>query len=207
MQLPLLLLIGSLVSQPAPAQWPAARSVADHPAGGPRQGTLPGYGGTFTEYPGTQDQGPSFDYVLPRPETNWALDGVQAVPPGQRRYPSPGDPDYGAPPEQGATAWPKPGTGPSGPGVWTGQGGEGFRFRGDKESKEGAWVDSKIAPGFKFRPLAPAEMERSSAGDGWRPLGRDDKRPPEPPGLPSDRNDALGYEADSWFRKYYGDRP
>jgi hypothetical protein len=149
---------------------------------------------------------PSFDYVLPHPDAVRAS-GVPTSPPGGASFaPSDGIPGY----------WEYPGNQPvpplaappgsrgrhAAPGPWTGQGPQGYRFRGDAAVSDGLWQELPNAPGFRFRPLSPDELEHTGGTEGWRPLGRDDRRPAEPVGP-----GAYGYGSDSWFGKYYGDRP
>jgi hypothetical protein len=85
--------------------------------------------------------------------------------------------------------------------------GEAFRFRGDKTLQEAAGVQSPSAPGYRFRPLTPAEQERAEELVGWRPLGRDGHRAQGPVQENPQQDGAYGRPSDSWFRKYYGDRP
>ncbi len=210
MHLSLLFLLGSLASVPAPAQFSAQQAG---PAPGARADS--GYGSRPASDYGTRSTPaavqPSFDYNPSQPGGG----GPSSTAPGYGSYPNPGEPGYGALPRTTSGAVPGASTQPAS-GPWTGQAGQGFRFRGDKQPTSGAWQDSPLAPGFRFRPLTPAEQEHAAGSDGWRPTGRDDRRPPPPPppgysGSQGEagpgRGDAFGYEADSWFRKYYGERP
>lgn len=85
--------------------------------------------------------------------------------------------------------------------------GEVFKFRGDKALQQAPGVESPFAPGYRFRPLTPAEQERAEDVAGWRPLGRDGHHSRAPSEETPREDDAYGYQSDSWFRKYYGDRP
>jgi hypothetical protein len=89
----------------------------------------------------------------------------------------------------------------------TGAPGEAFRFRGDKTLQQAPGVEAPSAPGYRFRPLTPAEQERAEELVGWRPLGREGHRAQVPAQETPQQDDAYGYQSDSWFRKYYGDRP
>jgi hypothetical protein len=84
---------------------------------------------------------------------------------------------------------------------------EVFKFRGDKALQQAPGVESPLAPGYRFRPLTPAEQQRAEDVTGWRPLGRDGHRSHAPSQEVPREDDAYGYQSDSWFRKYYGDRP
>lgn len=208
MPLPLLLLVGSLLSLSATAQSPAVKAGPDmpvYPGLGYPQGQAGAYGGNLAP----RGVEPRFDYALPNLDSGWSP--RVAPPPGYTPNPGPGDPGYRDLPGAGFAVPSLPGGGAplqgGRAGPWAGQGVEGFRFRGDKGVPEGLWHESPYAPGYRFRPLTPVELERSSSGDGWRPLGRDDRRVGEgdEPGLRG--TDAFGYPSDSWFRKYYGERP
>lgn len=79
-----------------------------------------------------------------------------------------------------------------------------YRFRGEEQLGPAGvpWRG-----GYHFRPLSEQELERGGYAGGWRSVAPDpvsvEERPP--PGLPAD--EAFGYEPESWFRRYYGDRP
>lgn len=140
---------------------------------------------------------------------------------GGRQAPSPSgtrpadldfDPPLTLPPATGAGSArvpvlknPEPATASGAPGA--GAPGEAFRFRGDKTLQQAPGVESSSAPGYRFRPLTPAEQERSEEQVGWRPLGRDGHRSQAPARDVQSEDDAYGYHSDSWFRKYYGERP
>jgi hypothetical protein len=208
LHLPRLLLVGVLVSSPASAQ-PAAVKAGTGPAVYPGQGYYPGEVGAHGGYPPMGGGEPMFDYALPRQDAGRGPEGAVAPPPGYGAYPALGESSAGGFPGGGFVT-------PSYPGVSradvrsgpeSGRGVEGYRFRGDKDVPEGQWRESPLAPGYKFRPLAPAELDRSEGADGWRPLGRDDRRAPQKREPERGGTDAYGYESDSWFRKHYGERP
>jgi hypothetical protein len=206
--LSLLCLVGFLFPVPVGAQSPAGGA-------GPDRSTRPAYGypqingGTYGAYPQSGGDEPRFDYVVPTPDDVWNPDRAVVPPPGYTGYANPDAPDDRGFPGAGS---PPPafsgGGGPNRgahPGSGVRPGGEGFRFRGDKAVSEGRWLESPSAPGYRFRPVSPEELERSTGGDSWRPIRRDDPRAAErgdsaPP-------DAFGYQPDSWFRRYYGERP
>ncbi len=79
-----------------------------------------------------------------------------------------------------------------------------YRFRGDEQLGPAGvpWRG-----GYHFRPLSEQERERGGYAGGWRsvapgPVSVED-RPPR--GVPAE--ETFGYEPESWFRRYYGDRP
>jgi hypothetical protein len=136
----------------------------------------------------------------------WAGGGSAPSPSGTR----PADLGPDLPPMVGAgsgrpSVRPDPVTTSGGQGA--GASGEVFRFRGDKTVQQAPGVESPFAPGYRFRPLTQAEQERAEDVAGWRPLGRDGRRSQAPPQEAPREDDAYGYQSDSWFRKYYGDRP
>lgn len=150
---------------------------------------------------------PSFDYPLPPQHAGGDRGGSTWPPPGYSSYPGPAAPAYGGLQVDVEAPSYVRGRGsvtdrPAGQGPWSGQGQQGYRFRGDEAPGTSAWQESPYAPGYRFRPLT-GEEDRSGATDGWRPIGRSEGRPPEPQ-RPSD---AFGDRSDSWFGKYYGDRP
>jgi hypothetical protein len=55
--------------------------------------------------------------------------------------------------------------------------------------------------------VSPEELERSTGGDGWRPIRPDVRRAAEQGESAPPDADAFGYQPDSWFRRYYGERP
>jgi hypothetical protein len=138
-------------------------------------------------------------------------------PAGYRGRPPRGDyPEYGMPWDEGPAVFPhyrlegedigaRPR--PSGhrpPAVGYQQHAPAYRFRGEEELGPAGvpWRG-----GYHFRPLSEQELERGGFAGGWRsvapgPVGVVER---PPPGLPA--NEAFGYEPESWFRRYYGDRP
>ena len=209
-QLHLLLLVGLLMALPVPAQPPAVRTGTGGGGIYPAHEYPQGDGGANGPYLGSRGDEPSFDYAWPNPDAGWGPNGAFALPPGNASNPRRDDSSFGSFPDARSPAPAFPIDGPhqvGHPGPWAGQGGEGFRFRGDKEVSEGRWRESPSAPGFRFRPLSPEERERSAGSDGWRPIRREDRGPAghgevEPRGA-----EAFGYQSDSWFRRYYGERP
>jgi hypothetical protein len=83
----------------------------------------------------------------------------------------------------------------------------GYRFRGDGPSGYGGWGAVPGRGGYQFRPLTEQERQRSGLGSVWRPResGRPQERPRPPDPLPAE--EAYGYEADSWFNRYFRGRP
>jgi hypothetical protein len=144
----------------------------------------------------------------------WAGGGVAPSPSGARPADLGPDLPPTQPPMAGAGAgagagrpWVRPEPITTSGGQGAGASGEVFRFRGDKTTQQAPGVESPLAPGYRFRPLTEAEQERAEDVAGWRPLGRDGRRSQAPPQEPPREDDAYGYQSDSWFRKYYGDRP
>jgi hypothetical protein len=186
----------------APSQWPNHWTMqlallfligsllsAQVPAGvpGPWAGGAPV--ASAPAAPGSRTAEPSLDLSLPQPGPVGSAN--------RGRGAGPWHPDPDSPPgSQGVGSWGA-----------LGSPGEGFRFRGDKALQQVPGVESPHAPGYRFRPLTPAEQERSEDVSGWRPLGRDGHRSQAPVQEGPSGNDAYGYQSDSWFRKYYGDRP
>lgn len=205
--LQLLILVGLWLPLLVVAQSPGAGAgteLGTYPA----YGYPPGDGIGFGAYPPTRAGEPSFDYPLPGPRGALERDpGPVPLPaypgsdtPGDRSFPGPGSsfPGFSDGRDAYGVGHPKSGVG---------LGGEGFRFRGDKQVSDGRWRESPSAPGYRFRPMSPDELERSAGGDGWRPIRRDDRRAAERDEMgPADAG-AFGYQSDSWFRRYYGDRP
>lgn len=183
-----------------PADWGPAQAYGYPALGDQQRGAHQGFDGR------AQSAQPSFDFAGPTGSEPWGS-GRKA---GSRSgYGSPesygGDDPYGwtrsqdisgAPPSQPpgdrAGAWPN---------------GEAFRFRGDKEISEGRWRELPTAPGYRFRPMSPEELERNTAGDGWRPMRREERKPAERGGLGPPSDQSSGYPENAWFRKYYGERP
>jgi hypothetical protein len=205
MHVPLFLLVGSLLPLPAPGEYSGSGEVADWPPPSGRNyvsGNPAPYGGDL----GAGSGEPSFDYALPPPDA-WGAGPASGRPPaypgGRSAAPGRGAAaGYMAPPPP-AVSLPDGGT----RGPWTRSDTQGFRFRGDKGSPDGAWQDSAEAPGYRFRPLTPTELDRSSEIDGWRPMSGEEQRPAPAREAGSTGQDAFGYRSDTWFRKYYGDRP
>jgi hypothetical protein len=204
--LQLLILVGLWLPLLVAAQSTGAGAGTDrgtYPAYGYPQGDGIGFGA----YPGTRAGEPSFDYPLPGPRGGLDRDPAPVLPaypgsdtPGDWSFPSPGSsfPGFSVGRDSPAVERPKSGVG---------MGGEGFRFRGDKQVSDGRWRESPSTPGYRFRPMSPDELERSAGGDGWRPIRRDDRRAAERDEVGPADADAFGYQSDSWFRRYYGDRP
>ena len=177
-----------------------------------------GYRYPGSGYPQTGGPGPGSDTRPPSDEPSFDFAGQGAgdswdTPP-RGRYPS----GYGGRnpfgdggPSGGRAPYPdisgSQGVRPSGPpgGGW--QAGDGFRFRGDKEIPEGRWHELPMAPGYRFRPMSPEELERSTGGDGWRPIRPDERAATKRRAVAPPDTDAFESPSDSWFRKYYGDRP
>ncbi|MEA3276325.1 MAG: hypothetical protein U9Q81_13750 [Pseudomonadota bacterium] len=174
-----------------------------------------GRGGPFDyPYPGSDEQARFQD-----DEPGWVREPYQPPPIGSRLNQSPGgaypppawSPDdatmygpYGypgidAPPERAERGYSdRPALGGLPPAVP-----RGYRFRGDSGSGgAGSWRG-----GYRFRPLTEQEQQRMRSDDGWRPssIGRPVDRQPRPRAFPA--QEAYGYQPDSWFRRYYGERP
>lgn len=208
--LPLLILAAFWLPVLAAAQPPGAGVGTDLDAY-PAYDYPHGDGGGVGAYPRSRGDEPSFDYPLPSPGGGFdperapvprsAYPGYSGpYPSGNRSFPGPGSsfPASSAGRDSYGAGYPESGAG---------QGGEGFRFRGDKQVSDGRWRESPSAPGYRFRPMSPEELERSTGGDGWRPITRDDRRAADRGDMgPADAG-AVGYQSDSWFRKYYGERP
>jgi hypothetical protein len=63
--------------------------------------------------------------------------------------------------------------------------------------------------GFRFRPLTEQERERATVAPGWRPSSPGYRReaPVSPArGAAPPPDEAFGYQPDSWFQRYYGER-
>jgi hypothetical protein len=206
MHVPLLLLVGSLLPLPAPGQYSGSGEVANWPPTSGRS-YVPGNPAPYGGDPGAGSGEPSFDYAMP-PSEVWGAGSAQArplvaYPGGSSAAPGRGAAAGYMAPLAPAVGLPDGGTrGPS-----TRFGTQGFRFRGDKVPPDGAWQDSVEAPGYQFRPLTPTELDRSSEIDGWRPMSGEKERPAPAREPGSTGQDAFGYRSDTWFRKYYGDRP
>jgi hypothetical protein len=205
MSLPLLLLVGSLLPLPAPGQFSGSGEGADWSAP-VRRGYVPGDPAAYGREPGSWGEEPSFEYSTP--DDVWGAAAGAASPPGA--YPG----GAGVVPGRRAAAgnvapFPPDAASPDGgqQGSWTRPGNQGFRFRGDKGLPDGAWQDSANAPGYRFRPLTPMELDRSSGSDGWRPISGEDRHPGQAREAGPVGPDAYGYQSDTWFRKYYGERP
>jgi len=203
----LLLLVGLLHPVPASAQPPAVGAGPDrsiHPA----YGYPPMSNGAYGAHPQVRGDQPSFEYVVPSPDGSWDPGRAPAPPPGYTGYPSPDAPAYGALPDLGSLPPALPGGAGPQQGAHAGTGvAQGFRFRGDKAVSDARWHESPSAPGYRFRPVSPEELERSAGGDGWRPIRPDDRRAAEQGESTPPDADAFGYQPDSWFRRYYGERP
>ncbi len=210
LQLFVLLLLWLLLPEPAAAQRAVIGGGPD-PIIYPADGHLPTNSDAYGADPSARGSEPSFDYAAPSPQGSWDSGRSVAPPPGYPGNASQDVPDY----------WRFSGSGPSLPassdsarpypgahaGAGARQGGEGFRFRGDKATSDARWHESPSAPGYRFRPVSPEELERSAGGDGWRPIRPDDRRAAEPGQPARPGGDAFGYQSDSWFRRYYGERP
>ena len=210
--LPLVLLLFLWLLLPPPA---AAQRAAI--GGGPDPSIYPTYGhppmnsGAYGADPSTRGNEPSFDYVVTSPQGPWDSGRSLAPPPGYPGNDSQDVPDYwgfSGPgtslPASSGGAGPYPG---AHGGTGTRQGNDGFRFRGDKAASDAPWHESPSTPGYRFRPVTPEELERSTGGDGWRPIRPDDRRAAEHGESTAPDADAFGYQPDSWFRRYYGERP
>jgi hypothetical protein len=200
-----LLLPAPALAQPAPV------------GGGPDPGIHPAYGyppmnsGAYGAYPSASGNEPRFDYVVPSPQGSWDPGRPPAQLPGNTGYASTDIPDYaGFPGSDPSLPVFSGSVGPySGAHVGAGerQGNEGFRFRGDKAVSDAPWHESPSVPGYRFRPVSPEELARSAGSDGWRPIRPDDGRAAERDQPARPGGDAFGYQSDSWFRRYYGERP
>lgn len=201
------LLVGCLVPLLAIAQ--AYRVPVEVDLGAPAYGYPRGdWEGRGVDH-GSRRGEPSFDYAGPSDEAGWNAVGV-APRSGYAPYPGSDEPNDGDADGAGRRSPAYTGGGPRHEvqgGDRMGQGTEGFRFRGDKAVAEGRWRELPHAPGFRFRPLTPEELQRSTVGDGWRPIGRDDRRGAQGGEIRQRDEDTFGYQPDSWFGKYYGERP
>ncbi len=138
-------------------------------------------------------------------------------PVGYRDLPPRGDyPEYGMPWDEGPAVFPHSRRAgediaahprPSGyrpPAVGYQERAPAYRFRGEEQLGP---VGVPWRGGYHFRPLTEQELERGGYAGGWRSAAPGpasvEERPPL--GLPAD--EAFGYEPESWFRRYYGDRP
>jgi hypothetical protein len=209
--LSLLLLVGFLLPSPASVAQPSAVRPGQDRSNYPAYGYPRGDGGAHGAYSQSRGDEPSFEYAMPSSDGAWEAGRAMVPTPGYTGYASPDAPGYGGFPGAGP---PLPVFSDGGgsqqgghPGAGVAQGGEGFRFRGDKAVSEGQWRESPSAPGYRFRPMNPEELGRSAGGDGWRPIKRDDRRAAEPEVPAPPGADAFGYQQDSWFRRYYGERP
>jgi hypothetical protein len=83
---------------------------------------------------------------------------------------------------------------------------QGYRFRGDAPGF-GGWGAASWQDGYRFRPLTEQERQQRDDMTGWLPRGleRGGDRPRRPGSFPAD--EAYGYQSDTWFRRYYGERP
>jgi hypothetical protein len=86
---------------------------------------------------------------------------------------------------------------------------QGYRFRGDERYGADAWGGDFRQGDYRFRPLTDQELDRQR-GDlsPWRApaaYAAPPRRPEVPVGVPDE--EAYGYQPDSWFRRYYGERP
>jgi hypothetical protein len=83
-----------------------------------------------------------------------------------------------------------------------------YRFRDDKRLDNLPWSETSWHRGYRFRPLTEQERERRRSDAAWRrpaPVRAGDPYPNVPRDVPVD--EAYGYQPDSWFQRYYGDRP
>jgi len=87
-----------------------------------------------------------------------------------------------------------------------------YRFRGDQYIGGETWSGESWEGAYRFRPLTEQERKRLRRDPAWRPSGFSYV----PPDLRSGwsetegndpRGETYGYQPDSWFQRYYGERP
>jgi hypothetical protein len=83
-----------------------------------------------------------------------------------------------------------------------------YRFRQPDAIPGGAEAAEVWHRGFRFRPLTEQERERATGAPGWRPPAPGYRRdaPASPARSAPHPEEAFGYQPDSWFQRYYGER-
>ena len=117
---------------------------------------------------------PSFDYPLPPQHAGGDRGGSTWPPPGYSSYPGPAAPAYGGLQVDVEDPSYVRGRGsvtdrPAGQGPWSGQGQQGYRFRGDEAPGDQCLAGVALCSRIPVSSADRGEQDRSGATDGWRP--------------------------------------